>query len=258
MRRFPPPGTVEALDGGFKGADANQQTLAYVYGHADSRDAGIAKALTLDEARRIAANIAKLPSLLGKRSPWQPQGNTIFISTIRAAAILTRLMRPMSMKAEWTASVLAALSSRKPTSTPRYRRIRGSAIVANVEPMIGVEAEGGRRVYSMRVGGYAMPQITFVRLIVFAVVLFGSVVAASAGKKPFPTGGNKPMPTPTISCKQACMLGFVKCRVKVMDKENVCCTANQNRAIKFCLKALFECEYPCPYADPYRGFPKKE
>jgi hypothetical protein len=28
--------------------DANKQTLAYVYGHADQRDAGIAKALTLD------------------------------------------------------------------------------------------------------------------------------------------------------------------------------------------------------------------
>jgi hypothetical protein len=42
------------------------QSLAYVYGHANQRDAGIAKALTLDEARRIAANIAKLPSLLAK------------------------------------------------------------------------------------------------------------------------------------------------------------------------------------------------
>ena len=38
--------------------------LAYVYGHADERDAQVAKALTLDEARRIASNIAKLPVLL--------------------------------------------------------------------------------------------------------------------------------------------------------------------------------------------------
>jgi hypothetical protein len=66
MRRFPAPWTVEALDGGFKIVDANGQALAYVYGHADPRDAQIAKALTLDEARRIAANIAKLPELLGK------------------------------------------------------------------------------------------------------------------------------------------------------------------------------------------------
>jgi hypothetical protein len=51
MRRFPAPWTVEALDGGFKIVDANGQVLAYVYGHANERDAAIAKALTLDEAR---------------------------------------------------------------------------------------------------------------------------------------------------------------------------------------------------------------
>jgi hypothetical protein len=48
------------------GAPSNGQSLAYVYGHADVRDAQVANALTLDEARRIASNIAKLPSLLGK------------------------------------------------------------------------------------------------------------------------------------------------------------------------------------------------
>jgi hypothetical protein len=46
--------------------DSTGQALAYVYGHADPRDAGIAKSLTLDEARRIASNIAKLATLLGK------------------------------------------------------------------------------------------------------------------------------------------------------------------------------------------------
>ena len=66
MRRFPPPWTVEALDSGFKIVDANGQTLAHVCGHADAHDAQIAKALTLDEARRIASSIAKLPTLLGK------------------------------------------------------------------------------------------------------------------------------------------------------------------------------------------------
>ena len=62
---FPAPWTVEAIDGGFKVVDANGQALAYVYGHADQH-AQIAKALTLDEARRIASNIAKLPNLLTK------------------------------------------------------------------------------------------------------------------------------------------------------------------------------------------------
>jgi hypothetical protein len=68
MRRFPPPWTVEPLDAGYKVVDANGQVLAYVYGHADPRDAAIAKGLTLDEGRRIASNIAKLPTLLSKGS----------------------------------------------------------------------------------------------------------------------------------------------------------------------------------------------
>jgi hypothetical protein len=68
MRRFPPPWTVEVLDSGFKIVDANGQALAYVYGLDNARNAAIAKALTRDEARRIASNIAKLPTLLGKGS----------------------------------------------------------------------------------------------------------------------------------------------------------------------------------------------
>jgi 2-methylisocitrate lyase-like PEP mutase family enzyme len=64
MRRFPPPWTVEVVDAGFKVVDSTGQSLAYVYGNADSHAAGIANALTLDEARRIASNIAKLPELV--------------------------------------------------------------------------------------------------------------------------------------------------------------------------------------------------
>jgi hypothetical protein len=68
MRRFPPPWTVEPLDGGgYKIVDSHGQSLAYVYGHADPREAETAKGLTLDEARRIASN-NKLPGLLGKGS----------------------------------------------------------------------------------------------------------------------------------------------------------------------------------------------
>ena len=51
---------------GFKVVDADKQTVAYVYGHADKRDADIAGSMTPDQARRVVANIAKLPKLLGK------------------------------------------------------------------------------------------------------------------------------------------------------------------------------------------------
>jgi hypothetical protein len=57
MRRFPPPWTVEVLDGDFKVLDSHGQSLAYIYGHFNPRDAETAKGLTLDEARRIASNL---------------------------------------------------------------------------------------------------------------------------------------------------------------------------------------------------------
>jgi hypothetical protein len=64
MRRFPPPWTVEQIPGGYKVKDANDQSLAYVYGRESRADADVANVLTMDEARRIASNIAKLPQLL--------------------------------------------------------------------------------------------------------------------------------------------------------------------------------------------------
>jgi len=46
--------------------DTSGQSLAYVHGRETKADADIVHVLTMDEARRVASNIAKLPTLLGK------------------------------------------------------------------------------------------------------------------------------------------------------------------------------------------------
>jgi hypothetical protein len=60
-RRFPLPWSVEEQAACFVVRDRDGQKLAYVY-FDDPRAA--AKPLTRDEARRIAANTAKLPELV--------------------------------------------------------------------------------------------------------------------------------------------------------------------------------------------------
>ena len=47
--------------------DATGQALAYVYARETQAEADMAKVLTMDEARRVASNIAKLPRLLHKK-----------------------------------------------------------------------------------------------------------------------------------------------------------------------------------------------
>ena len=61
-RRFPPPWTVEEKDACFIVRDNNRHALAYVYFELEQGRRAAAYLLTKDEARRIAANIAKLPN----------------------------------------------------------------------------------------------------------------------------------------------------------------------------------------------------
>jgi hypothetical protein len=61
---FPPPWTLEELDGCIIVWDRNGQALTYVYFEDDPRERSVAKLLTRDDARKIAANITKLASLL--------------------------------------------------------------------------------------------------------------------------------------------------------------------------------------------------
>ena len=54
------------MPGGFKVIDANGQSLAYFYARENDHDANVAGVLTMDEARRMASNFAKLPERLGR------------------------------------------------------------------------------------------------------------------------------------------------------------------------------------------------
>jgi hypothetical protein len=69
-RHFPPPWSVDDNGDCFIVRDRNGQPLAYVYYEEEPSRRNAAGLLTREEARRIAANIAKLPDLLSRPRTW--------------------------------------------------------------------------------------------------------------------------------------------------------------------------------------------
>jgi len=65
-RLFPPPWTIEEHNNAcFIVCDSTGQALGYFYFDEEPGRRSAAKLLTKDEARRMAANFAKLPDVLG-------------------------------------------------------------------------------------------------------------------------------------------------------------------------------------------------
>jgi endo-1,4-beta-D-glucanase Y len=66
-RHFPPPWSSEEHTAYFVARDHNGRALAYIYYENKPGRQWAGKLLTKDEARRIAANIAKLPDCGARR-----------------------------------------------------------------------------------------------------------------------------------------------------------------------------------------------
>jgi len=70
-RRFPLPWSVEVTPNRFIVRDANGQALSYICYESEPGRRSAAKLLSKDEARRIAANVAKPRKLFREGGQWR-------------------------------------------------------------------------------------------------------------------------------------------------------------------------------------------
>jgi len=70
--KCPPTGARNEIPSGFAVEDATGQQLGVFYGRADPNIAGHTGFLTLDEARQMAIDFARLPKLLKQDAPNDP------------------------------------------------------------------------------------------------------------------------------------------------------------------------------------------
>src|SRR6266550_5076929 len=68
INRFPAPWRIVEIPNGFAVDDATGQQLGVFYGRADPNPAGHTGFLTIDEARQLAVDFARLPELLKRTS----------------------------------------------------------------------------------------------------------------------------------------------------------------------------------------------
>jgi hypothetical protein len=110
--------------------DANGQSLAYFYARENDHDANTAGVLTMDEARRMASNFAKLPELVGRRS-CSDRRNECLQTTFSSRALVASAREKTSMKTLISIFALTlALAFTVPLlleTTPRQKRPRSNA-----------------------------------------------------------------------------------------------------------------------------------